>query len=150
MPKIHWIHIQALVIWVVYSVGTKVLLGSQIAILPIYQAYLVNALSNMFFCTTFLFVFSHEKFFKFAHEIEQKTKKKEQGLIHRFHHFGKIVITLIISASGSPLYIAFIIRYLWHDLRYRYLIANLLTVLGGWFLLSMTRGTWGLVLGIGR
>ena len=97
-----------------------------------------------------MFVFSHEKFFKFAHEIEQKTKKKEQGLIHRFHHFGKIVITLIISASGSPLYIAFIIRYLWHDLRYRYLIANLLTVLGGWFLLSMTRGTWGLVLGIGR
>ena len=53
MPKIHWIHIQALVIWVVYSVGTKVLLGSQIAILPIYQAYLVNALSNMFFVLRF-------------------------------------------------------------------------------------------------
>lgn len=150
MPKIHWIHIQALIIWVVYSVGTKVLLGSQIAVLPLYQAFLVNAISNAFFCTLFLFVFSHEKFFKFAHEIEQKTKKKEQGMINKFHHFGKIAITLIISASGSPLYIAFIIRYLWHNLKYKYLIANLLTVIGGWFLLSMTRGSWGLVLGIGR
>lgn len=148
MPKIHWIHVQALVIWVLYSVGTKVLLGSQIAVLPTQQAFLVNALSNSFFCTMFLFVFGHEKFFKFAHEIEQKTKKKEQGLIHRLHHFGKIVITLVISASGSPLYIAFIIRYLWHDLKYKYLIANLLTIFGGWFLLTFSRGTWGLVLGI--
>ena len=150
MPKIHWIHIQALVIWVVYSVGTKVLLGSQIAVLPLYQAYLVNAVSNSFFCTMFLFIFGHEKFFKFAHEIEQKTKKKEQRLIHKLHHFGKIAITLIISASGSPLYIAFIIRYLWHDLKYKYLIANLATILGGWFLLSLSRGTLGLVLGIYR
>ena len=150
MPKIHWVHIQALIIWVAYSVGTKILLGSQIAVLPLYQAFAINAISNAFFCTLFLFVFSHEKFFKFAHEIEQKTKKKEQGMINKLHHFGKIAITLIISASGSPLYIAFIIRYLWHDLKHKYLIANILTVIGGWFLLSLTRGSWGLVLGINR
>jgi|SRR3989344_3571944 len=147
MKHLHWVHLQAVGLWIGYSVLTKILLGSQVASADLVRAYATTAVFGIAFSVTFLYLFSHERFFKFMREVELKAKKKEEGWIRRLKHAGKVLTTLVIGAFGSPLYIALVMRLFWPRSKYRYVAAPVLTVMGGWLILTVTRGSLGMVLG---
>ena len=121
--KIKTVHIQALGLWVIYTIANKVAFFSGIShkILPA-ESYLINMIVSSAFGLLFLYLFSHEDFFKFARELENKNRKKTVKLEHYFIHTGKILTALIIGIISGALLSALIVRILLPRFKYRYVL----------------------------
>ena len=78
LVKIHWTHLFAVGLLTVYFVMSKVnlahALGNQNTFLIFMQIYLFG----IFFACLFLYIFSHDRFFPIAREIEKREEKKEK------------------------------------------------------------------------
>jgi hypothetical protein len=135
------IHFKALAVWAIYSVVTKAafLIGISETVKSS-NAYLVNIFLNVVFGILFLYLFSHEDFFKFAREIERKNIKKEKKLEHRFLHYGKLVSGLLIGILSGPLIGALALRFLLPKYRYKYLMIILSSATSSALWLGMARG----------
>lgn len=120
--KIHWTHLFAVGLLTAYFVLSKVnlahALSSKNTIFAFWQIYLFG----IFFACLFLFLFSHEKFFPVAREIEKEEEKKEKKYISKYLHHGKVLATFLIGVIGGPVFSSLTARLLINNLWYKYLI----------------------------
>lgn len=135
------IHFKAFAIWALYSLVTK---GVFLIVLPkafnLYFAFITNTIFDILFGVIFLYLFSHEDFFKFARQIERENQEKEGKLIKKFKHFGKIFSSLAATVIGGPMIGALAVRFLLPKYQYRYLLIGLFSALSATIWLGIGKG----------
>ncbi len=144
--KIHWIHIFAVGLLTAYFVMSKVnlahALGNQNTLLIFMQIYLFG----IFFACLFLYIFSHDKFFPIAREIERTEEKKEKKYLEKYLHHGKVLATFLIGVLGGPVFSSLTARLLINDHWYKYLIIILANIPSTIATLSFGQGIYQLML----
>lgn len=73
------------------------------------------------FTYVFLYLFSHEKFFPFAKDIEKQEEKKEKKYLKKYIHHGKILATFLIGTIGGPIFLSLTTRILLNNFKYKYI-----------------------------
>ncbi|KKQ92699.1 MAG: hypothetical protein UT17_C0001G0078 [Candidatus Woesebacteria bacterium GW2011_GWB1_39_10] len=134
------VHLKALFVWIVYSVITKASFLAGSIKTEVMSAFSLNVFLSVFFGILFLYFFSHEDFFKFAKEIENKNIKSERRWEHRFLHYGKLTSAILIGVATGPLIGALAARFLLVKFKYKYLTVSLSSALGSIFWLGVARG----------
>lgn len=124
----HWIHLIAVFILGGYFVLSKINLLNSLTRDSLMVSFIQIYLFGIFFSCLFLFLFSHEKFFTFASEIEKGQKKKEQKYLKKYVHHGKILATFIIGMIGGPVFSSLTARLLINNYWYKYLVVILANI----------------------
>lgn len=91
-------------------------------------AYGVPMMYGAISSVVFLYIFSHDDFFKFAKAIEKAEEKQEKKWLRRFKHGGKATTTFAIGALGGPIFAALTARFLLTASRFRYLVVLLANI----------------------
>lgn len=138
--KLHWSHLMAVGVLAFYFIISKVNLA---------HAFLNNNIVNTFiqlfafgtvFSFVFLYIFSHEKFFPFAKEIEKKEEAKEKSYLKKYLKHGKIIATFLIGVIGGPVFLSITTRLLLNDFRFRYLFVAITSFVSTAVTLSAGKG----------
>lgn len=120
----HWVHLIALLVLGTYYFLSKLNLVHALKNNDPLSAFLQIYLFGVFFACLFLYIFSHEKFFKFAKELEKMEEKKEKTLLNKYFHHGKILATFLIGAVGGPVFASLTARLLLNKFKYKYLLIS--------------------------
>lgn len=136
------VYLKALGVWLAYTVGGKLIFLGQMVNRSWLEAYGVVGSAAAIFGAVFLYLFSHEAFFKFARVIEKKEQKQEKRWLGRFSHTGRIVATLIIGILAGPLFSALTARMLLPRHRLKYQVVVGASLVGGWAWLFIFRAGW--------
>ena len=120
LRKIKSIHIQAILVLIVYLIFSKINLVSSAASKYLWVSFLSPFIYGSLSGLVFLYLFSHEDFFPIAREIEKKERKAEQRWQERLSHHGKVFICFFIGAATSPVLCALAVRLLIHKHKFWY------------------------------
>ncbi|MEK7472558.1 MAG: hypothetical protein AAB625_00825 [Patescibacteria group bacterium] len=149
MPKVilkhshfHWIHLVAVFILGGYFVLSKVNTVNAILKENPIETFLQLYLFGTFFACLFLYIFSHEKFFPFAKDIEKQEQRNENKYLKKYFHHGKILGTFLIGAIGGPIFSSLTARILLNNFRFKYLIIILANIPSTLFTLGVG---WGIL-----
>ncbi len=126
--KLHKIHLIAVFILGSYFVLSKINLVHALSNPNFIISFLQIYLFGIFFACLFLFIFSHEKFFTFAKDIEKQEQAKEKTFLKKYIHHGKILATFVIGVIGGPVFSALTARILLNNFSLKYfliIIANI-------------------------
>lgn len=144
--RLHWTHFVAVAVLIGYFTLSKVNTVHALMRSNIIESFLQLYLFGIFFACLFLYIFSHEKFFPFAKEIEKNEEKKEKSYLKKYLHHGKIFGTFVIGAIGGPVFSSLTARLLLNNYAFKYflvILANIpstiLTVLATQGLISFFR-----------
>lgn len=137
------IYLKALIIYLVYGFFGKLLFFKGVVSSATTVAYITLFVYYIAFSIIFLYIFSHEDFFKFAKVIEKKETKKEKKLLRKYIHLGKIAAIFIIGVLVGPVFAALTTRILLHRSPYRYLIIVIVSVLSTAIWLASFKGILG-------
>lgn len=140
--KIHWIHLIAVFILGGYFVLSKANLVNALTRETILLSFTQLYLFGIFFACLFLYIFSHEKFFPFAKEIEKKEEKKEKTYLKKYLHHGKVLATFLIGVIGGPVFSSLTARFLINNHWYKYLVVILANIPSTLFTLGIG---WGIL-----
>lgn len=124
----HWIHLIAVFILGGYFVLSKVNLVNALTRESSLLIFLQLYLFGVFFACFFLFIFSHEKFFPFAKDIEKQEAKNEKKYLKKYLHHGKVLSTFIIGAIGGPIFSSLTARLLLNNFKLKYLVIILANI----------------------
>lgn len=120
--KLHWTHLVAIGLLTFYFVVSKINLAHALSNRNLYFSFLQIYLFGIFFACLFLFIFSHEKFFSFAKEIEKREEKKEKKYLSKYVRHGKVLATFLIGVLGGPIFSSLTARMLINNHWYKYLV----------------------------
>ena len=118
----HWIHLIAVFILGGYFVLSKINLVNALTRETLALSFFQLYLFGIFFACLFLFIFSHEKFFPFAKDIEKQEARKEKRYLVKYLHRGKVLATFLVGVIGGPIFSSLTARLLINNLWYKYLI----------------------------
>lgn len=124
----HWVHLVAVFILGGYFVLSKVNLLNALARESLFERFLQIYLFGIIFACIFLFLFSHEKFFPFAREMEKTQSKKEKKYLKKYIHHGKVLGTFIIGTIGGPVFSSLTARLLLNTYHFKYLLVILCNI----------------------
>lgn len=140
------IYLKAIIFLIIYFLISKLIflqaLISQNILVTFISPMVFGALSGVIF----LYLFSHEDFFRFAKIIETKRKKSEKKLEHVFIKFGKIIATFFIGTIGGPIFAGLSARVLIPEFYFKYLVVVLSAVPSTIFTMGVTKGAILLIL----
>lgn len=138
--KIHWTHLFAVGLLTAYFVMSKVnlahALSSKDTLFAFWQIYLFG----IFFACLFLYLFSHEKFFPVAKEIEKEEEKKEKKYLAKYIHHGKILATFLIGVIGGPVFSSLTARLLINNLWYKYMVVVFANIPSTFITVAIAKG----------
>lgn len=141
--KLHHIHLIAVAILTGYLILSKInyvhALANEHILLTFLQMYVYGA----FFGMIFLFMFSHDRFFKFAKDIERTQEKREKRYLAKYQHFGKVISTFLIGSIGGPILGSFSARILLHNHKFKkYIIVALANIPSTFLSLGVGKGAF--------
>lgn len=119
--KIHWTHLFAVGLLTLYFIVSKVNLAQAFLKDDLILTFIQLFAFGTVFSFIFLYIFSHEKFFPFAKEIEKKEEEKEKSYLKKYLKHGKIAATFLIGVIGGPVFLSLTTRLLLNSFRFRYL-----------------------------
>lgn len=122
--KLHWTHLVAIGLLTFYFIVSKVNLAHAFSNNNILKTFIQLFAFGTFFSFVFLYIFSHEKFFPFAKEIEKKEEEKEKSYLKKYLKHGKIIATFLIGVIGGPIFLSITTRLLLNNFRFRYLFVT--------------------------
>lgn len=135
------IHLEAIVIYLVYTLGAKLLFFRNIIAKNGPLAWLYQSAFTLFFAIFFLYIFDHEGFFPFASPIEKKERSQEKKMEKKYLHFGKALVVIIIEVLSGPILGALATHFLFRRHRkLRYFLLGVVAILTGPLLLILVRG----------
>lgn len=123
-----------------YFVLSKINLVSALTRESIFTSFLQLYLFGIFFACLFLFIFSHEKFFTFAKDIEKEESKKEKKYLKKYMHHGKVFTTFVIGAVGGPFFSSLTARLLLNNYSFKYLLVILANIPSTILTVAASRG----------
>lgn len=125
---LHWSHIFAVCLLGGYFIVSKLNSFHAMSRGDIVGSFVQLYLFGIFFACLFLYIFSNDKFFAFAREIEKNQKAKEKRYLNKYLHHGKVLATLIIGSLGGPVFSSLTARLLLNKYWYKYLVVILANV----------------------
>lgn len=138
--KLHGIHLLAVLILGGYFVLSKINTVYALTRNNIVESFLQLYLFGIFFACLFLYIFSHEKFFPIAKDIEKQERKKEKKFLKKYIHHGKIFGTFIIGVLGGPIFSSLTARLLLNNYAFKYVLIILANIPSTLFTLGLGRG----------
>lgn len=138
--KIHWVHLFSIVILAVYFLLSKINFVNAFTKNNYLVTFLQLYLFGIIFAVLFLFIFSHEKFFPVARELEKEEQKKESKYLKKYKHHGKVLATFIIGAIGGPVFSSLTARLLLRNYAFKYLIVILANIPSTLFTVGLGHG----------
>lgn len=126
--NLHWIHFVAGLVLGSYFLLSKVNTLYALTYKNIYTTFFQIYLFGIFFACLFLFLFSHEKFFPFMKEIENREKVKERKYLRKYIKHGKVLATLLIGTIGGPIFSSLTARILLSNEWYKYFVVILANI----------------------
>lgn len=141
----HWIHLFAILILGGYYFISKVNLVHALSQKTFLMSFFQLFVFGSFFSLLFLYIFSHDKFFPLARELERTEAKKEKKFLKKYFHHGKIFATFLIATVGGPVFSSLTARILLNNLASKYFIVFLANIPSTILALSLGRGIVQLV-----
>jgi hypothetical protein len=138
-------HLKAIAILIVYFIVSSFVFAVSVANASIYISFLVPLLFGVLSTFVFLYLFDHNDFFHFIINFEKEEKGNEKKYLDRFKHFGKIIICILISAIGGPIFLALTVRFLFSESKTRYLTALISTLISTIFSVGLAKGFFGII-----
>ena len=138
--KLKKIHIKASFILFFYLIVSKTIFIRFALVDNIFVSYGIPMVYGSISGIIFLYLFSHEDFFGFAKEIEQKEIDKERRWLRMFSRFGKIGSVFFVGTVGGPIFSALTTRLLLETARYRYILVVLVNIPSTLFIVGGARG----------
>lgn len=126
--KFHLVHLLALALLVGYFTFSKVNTVHALSSGDFNKAFLQVYVYGIFFGCLFLYLFSHEKFFPVAKDIEKQEEKTEKAYLKKYLKGGKVLSTFIIGVIGGPVFSSLTARLLLNKYWYKYLVVILANV----------------------
>jgi hypothetical protein len=139
------VHLEAIAILIVYFIVSNFILVVSVANANIYISFFAPLLFGVLSTFVFLYLFDHNDFFHFIINFEKEEKGNEKKYLDRFKHFGKIIICILISAIGGPIFLALTVRFLFSESKNRYLIALISTLISTTFSVAFAKGIFGII-----
>lgn len=136
------IKVKALVFLAIYIIFAKILYFYFVANFSLVASYIVIGLFSCLFGVVYLYLFSHEDFFRFAKLIELKERKQEEWWLHFFTHTGKFVTATIIGVLLGPILAALSVRILYPRFAYKYWLVIFICALSDIFWVSFGKGVF--------
>lgn len=121
----HWIHLIAVFILGGYFVLSKINLINALTNPNIVYSFFQLYIFGIFFACLFLFIFSHDKFFAFAKEMEREEEKTEKKYLEKYIRHGKVLATFVIGMIGGPIFSSLTARLLLKNYAFKYLLVIL-------------------------
>ena len=125
---------------ILYLVLAKSFYFVVIATFSLAASYFFIGLWSVTFGTIFLYLFSHEEFFRFAKFIELREKKQEDWWLHALAHVGKGLTAVVIGTLLGPILAALSVRILFPGAAYRYYLVAMICVVSDLFWVSVGKG----------
>lgn len=119
--EFHWSHILAVLVLSGYFVISKINTAHAFLRDDLRTTFMQLFIFGTVFSFIFLYIFSHEKFFPFAREIEKKEEEKEKSYLKKYIKHGKMIATFIIGVIGGPIFLSLTTRLLLNGFKFRYL-----------------------------
>lgn len=138
--KIHWTHLFAVGLLTAYFVMSKVNLAHAFLKDDLISTFVQLFTFGTIFSFVFLYIFSHEKFFPFAKEIEKREEEKEKSYLKKYIKHGKMIATFIIGVVGGPVFLSLTTRLLLNGFRFRYLFVLVTSFVSTLFTLGAGSG----------
>lgn len=139
--RIHWSHFLAIIVLFSYFTLSKINLAMTIHDPNIVIVFIKIYSFGAVFACFFLYVFSHDKFFPFAKEIEKKEEAKEKKYLQKYIHHGKVLATFIIGTFGGPVFSSLTARLLINNMQFgKYLIVILANIPSTVFTVGIANG----------
>lgn len=126
--KLHWTHLIAIAMLVIYFIVSKINLAHALQYKNITFTFLQTYLFGVFFACLFLFIFSHDKFLPIAKQIEKEEEVKEKRYLKKYLHHGKVLATFLIGVIGGPVFSSLTARLLINHHWYKYLVVILANI----------------------
>lgn len=139
------IYIKAIVFLIFYFIASKSIFLNAFISQSLIIAFLTPMLFGAISGIIFLYLFSHEDFFRFAKLIEKKKIKSEKRLEHKFIKFGRVIASIIIGTVGGPILSALSVHILIAKSPYRYWIVFFSAIPSTIFTMGLAKGTIGLI-----
>lgn len=138
--KLHWTHLIAVAVLAFYFIVSKINLAHAFLNSNMLKTFTQLFIFGTVFSFVFLYIFSHEKFFPFAKEIEKKEEAKEKNYLKRYLKHGKIFATFLIGVIGGPVFLSITTRLLLNNFRFRYLFVAITSFVSTIVTLSAGKG----------
>lgn len=139
--KLNWMHLTAIAILIGYFSFSKLNLAHALLNENKIFSFLQIYSFGIFFACLFLFLFSHEKFFPIAKEIEKEEEKKEKKYLKKYIHHGKVLATFIIGTIGGPVFSSLTARLLLNNTNFlKYFIVILANIPSTVFTVGIANG----------
>ncbi len=135
----HWTHLIAVGLLTVYFILSKVNLAHAFLREDLILTFIQLFVFGTLFSFVFFYIFSHEKFFPFAKEIEKKEEEKEKSYLKKYIKHGKVIATFIIGVLGGPVFLSLTTRLLLNSFKFRYLFILLTSFVSTLFTLGAGR-----------
>lgn len=126
--KLHWSHLVAVFILGGYFVLSKVNLAHALINRNLLESFLQTYLFGVFFACVFLYLFSHDRFFPIAREMEKQQGKKEKKYLAKYLHHGKVLATFLIGTIGGPVFSSLTARLLLNNYAFKYVLIILANI----------------------
>lgn len=110
--KIRLIHLKALVVLGMYYAFANVVVVQAIRTGNTSLSYVIPFIYGTLASLVFLYIFSHEDFFRFARDIKKSKMKTERKYLRKFRHLGKSMAVVVIGLIGGPVFGALSARLL--------------------------------------
>lgn len=137
--KFHWTHLVAVIVLVGYFLLSKINLAHALLNKNLVESFLQIYIFGIFFACLFLFIFSHEKFFTFAKDMEKQEQAKEKTFLKKYIHHGKILATFVIGVIGGPVFSSLTARILLNNYPFKYFLVIIANIPSTLFTLGIGR-----------
>lgn len=124
----HWIHLFAAFILGCYFILSKANTLNAVVNKDLLNSFVQIYLFGIFFACLFLYIFSHDRFFPVAREIEKRQKEKEKQYLEKYLKHGKILATFLIGMCGGPIFSSLTARILLKNYRFKYVLIVLANI----------------------
>jgi hypothetical protein len=144
--KFKTIYIKTTITIVVYSLISYLILIASLAHKNILISFLIPLIFGVLSSVIFLYLFSHQDFFRFIKNIEKIEKKGEKKYLKKFLHYGKILTCIIISLIGGPIFLALTVRFLFPKSQNKYQIIIIISIVSTILFITFIKGLLKIIL----
>jgi len=140
------LYIKAIAVWLFYAIAGKIIFVNAVLWSSTTIAYVTVILFSILFSVVFLYIFSHEDFFKFAKVIERMEMEKEKKWLNRFSRFHRTTSIVLIGTLLGPLFLALTVKLLIPESKFIYWLTVFVSIVHGSLWLFGFRNSVGHVL----
>lgn len=139
------VHLQTIIVLVAYFIIPNLVFVGSVVHPNIYVSFFVPFIFGLLSSFVFLYLFGHKDFFHFIGNLESDERKNEERYLDKFNRYGSLVVCILVSAFGGPIFLALTIRFVFRESENRYLMTFISTLISTIFMVAFAKGLFNFV-----